>query len=723
MVTAIFKNEERYTYIRGLWQWDYGQVLRIQGLKLPAAVEIHFSLQDAGGESLTRIGMTKDGVTDVVIPGTMLENKAAFGDYEIYAFIYLTDESSGQTEYKITMNVKARPKPETFDTPEDAELFREAIAAVNDAAGRAEAASDEAEKNAAQTEADKQSTAADREEVKRLVESVADIDEKVEEIKGYREQSQTAAENALQSEQNAKVSEEAAHTARTGAEAAEDTARTYADQAEWAKEVVSGLGQQIAEDKAHVDKTAQEFVLKAQQAAADVTNAGQGQVERIRTAGNTAIADISTAKDSTLKLITDEGEKQTGLVAAEGEKQVGAVQQAASEIVADREQINANAEGIEELKEVKADKSTLTVLAIKSTSSGNPVVISDSADWQNQGIKIFGESMQNGTPSIDNPVEIKDTAVEGLRFNGKNLLDDKSYQDKDYTVTQTFKKGTYYVARFFNDETDKNINSKLFIKINDVWKVLTKGLENITVEGDMGYGATKQKFTLDKDYEMKLNITSIKDKNIDVSISVNDYLTDYEPYKEQSVTLSQPITLHGIGDMKDTIEERDGGYGVVRNIVEVVLNGSENWRIQSVNDKGFVNFRTFVSNNNSNVGLSDKFIYNSAGISDVIRENIYISGSTLYLRIHQSRFSTVEELKAWLSTDNVTVMYITDATFEPLPEIDQQAIKSLMTYYPYTVISAGAETEVKYIADTKIYIDNKFKELNTALANTQAQLL
>lgn len=31
-----------YTTAAGLWQYDYGQILRLQGIKLPTAVEIHF---------------------------------------------------------------------------------------------------------------------------------------------------------------------------------------------------------------------------------------------------------------------------------------------------------------------------------------------------------------------------------------------------------------------------------------------------------------------------------------------------------------------------------------------------------------------------------------------------------------------------------------------------------------------------------------------------------
>lgn len=135
---ATFQCGSRSCKLYGLWQYDYGQILRIQDLGLPPAVEIHFSLTEKGGSSITRVGTTKDGVTDVVIPDSLLENDDASQDYWIYAYIYLTDETSGSTEYIIAMKVKSRPRPEAIDRPEDQELFREAIAAVNEAADRAE---------------------------------------------------------------------------------------------------------------------------------------------------------------------------------------------------------------------------------------------------------------------------------------------------------------------------------------------------------------------------------------------------------------------------------------------------------------------------------------------------------------------------------------------------------------------------------------------------------
>lgn len=143
ILTAVFE-DDRYCRVSGAWQYDYGQILRIQGLNLPKAVEIHFSLTEKSGESITRIGTTKDGATDVLIPDSMLE-KETNQNYSIYAFIYLSDAASGNTEYRIAIMVNTRPKPEIPGPPEEPEIFRETIEAVNQAADRSEKARDRAE--------------------------------------------------------------------------------------------------------------------------------------------------------------------------------------------------------------------------------------------------------------------------------------------------------------------------------------------------------------------------------------------------------------------------------------------------------------------------------------------------------------------------------------------------------------------------------------------------
>lgn len=139
VITAKFQPNYNYATAYGLWQYDYGQRLRIEGLQLPTAVEIHFALQPSGGVAETRVGTIRDGATEVTIPDSILENDDATFNYDIYVFIYLVDTISGQTEYRIKMPVKTRPKPSDLGSKESQELFREAIQAVNDAAAQSEA--------------------------------------------------------------------------------------------------------------------------------------------------------------------------------------------------------------------------------------------------------------------------------------------------------------------------------------------------------------------------------------------------------------------------------------------------------------------------------------------------------------------------------------------------------------------------------------------------------
>lgn len=386
ITTAVFEPGSTIANVYGLWQYDYGQTLRIQGLNLPSAVEIHFSLQETGGASVSRIGVTKDGVTDVIIPDSMLENDGATKDYDMFAFVYLTDATSGQTEYKINLQIESRPKPEVPGGGENPNIFHEAVQAVQKSADKAsesekqaegwahgredlpERAQDNAKYYAGQTAADAKKTGTDRKEVERLVESVSGIDEQVATVENLTKQAQTSATNAALSEQASKTAETNAQTAQAGAETAEGNAELAernakaSEQAvEKAKQLVTQMGQEVLNNKNHVDQTAQAFGLTAQQAVADVNNAGQTQTERVEGAGNTAVESVKTAqgkatqavetaKIEAVKAVQTEGTTQTRNVTQEGEKQVQAVQAAAQEIVADREQIEANKKDISDLK-------------------------------------------------------------------------------------------------------------------------------------------------------------------------------------------------------------------------------------------------------------------------------------------------------------------------------------------------------------------------------------
>ena len=100
-----------------------------------------------------------DGVTEVKIPDELLTHSAT-SNYRIYAYIYLTDETSGNTKYEITIPVRVRSKPTSpAEDPEtDPDLFRETVLAVNASAERAKMAEQNAKASA--TEAGKYAASA-----------------------------------------------------------------------------------------------------------------------------------------------------------------------------------------------------------------------------------------------------------------------------------------------------------------------------------------------------------------------------------------------------------------------------------------------------------------------------------------------------------------------------------------------------------------------------------
>lgn len=313
MVIANFKNDS-HPIVYGASQWNYGEVLRIQGLNLPKSVEIHFSLEETAGQAIPRIGTTKDGVTDVVIPDSLLENEGELQDYFVYVWIYLTDATSGRTEHSLSIKVKARSKPEIPGGDDNADPFREAIEEVNSAADRAEESERQAAEHAEQTKTDVQKTTADRQEVEKLVESVSGIGEQVETVKEYKDQAQTAASNAVLSEQASEQAKEAALQAQAGAESAADEAEQHALEVEGDKSEVERLATQVRQDKSSVEQTVQGFTSTAQQA-----------IQSVQSAGTQAVGEVNTTKTDAVKAVQTEGTKQAEAVQAKGQEVINSI--------------------------------------------------------------------------------------------------------------------------------------------------------------------------------------------------------------------------------------------------------------------------------------------------------------------------------------------------------------------------------------------------------------
>lgn len=153
IIRAVFCTNEYETTAqrpdkKPFWQWNYGTVLQIYGLDLQPAVEIHFKHEKMSGGAVIRIGTTVDKITEVAFPEAFLEL-----DGLITAYIYVSNTQSGQTEYKILTRITARPQPEAWDRPEDVEIWRQTVEAVNAAADRAETAATESKESALESAA------------------------------------------------------------------------------------------------------------------------------------------------------------------------------------------------------------------------------------------------------------------------------------------------------------------------------------------------------------------------------------------------------------------------------------------------------------------------------------------------------------------------------------------------------------------------------------------
>lgn len=752
MVIVAFQPGEKYAVnYTTLDQYDYGQILRIQGLKLPKTVEVHFSTQETGGTSITRVGVTKDGVTDVLIPDSVLENGDTTQNYSIFAFVYVTDATSGKTEYRAKLEVKARPKPEVPGGGDNPDIFREAVLEVRKSAEKAEEAQkqaegwahgredlpERAEDNAkyycGKASEDAKKTAEDRKEVERLVESVSGIDEQVTKVEELSKDAQEAATQAGTSAEQAELHKQAAETASSAAQTAAQETETDRTAVEKAKTDVESLNTQVQKNKESVDKTAQDFNLTAQQALADVNNAGQTQTERVQSAGTTAVENIEnaqntatraveTAKTEAIKAVQTEGTTQTGNVTAEGQKQVQAVQTAAQEIIADREQIAKNATDIADLQQKKAD-------AIVETASGTLLNVKDSSGAFFEDFSMSGKTTQDGTPTPDIPVEI---------VNAGRLNEDTGKYEVDAKVTG---KNIVNIPDISADTPGGTILCRIVdnavvsaqekaVASSDVWHICfyskdgKKQYFNGT-ETHKAITATPKNPIVKLEYR-NVYITSGAYKGI--MVEYGTVATKYEPYKEQTLTLisDRPLTKW------DRLTEQDGQIGwLYKSEIINKFDGKSN-RISMGAKKGEVqHFLIEFKNTPNGNGNADIYVdkYRAVQISFTMTEFGVCcnwNDGIKYFSAPNINITNTEEFKAWLSENPLTLEYETETTeFVPLPQEQQNAIRALQTYYPTTVVSNSEDTEMQltYVADTKNYTDRKIEQAVSAQVQNLANLL
>lgn len=496
-------------------------------------------------------------------------------------------------------------------------------------------------------------------------------------------------------------------------------------------------------------------------------------VQEVQTEGTAQIEKVSAKGTEQVQAAADTGAQQVQLVKTEGQKQLADVQQAAQEIVADREQIAQNKAGIEALKQGKAD-------AIVETASGEIIQIEDSSGLGFEGLRIFGKSMQDGVPSPESPVPIVNVGDKGtveVEITGKNLLNLQCYSAEtmynleeepvltnnygtEISTTEAVNKVVIKQKKIANTENPSSYeNGFMIFAFRDDFVIgklynLSFDLEVINnplntneimllVNGSYSQRANIQKrvktqFQYQKQelrqfIELRCSGMDFVLSNIMITEADCDY--KYEPYHDsQSLTISTQNGLPGVkvdsdGNYTDNngqqwicdeIDLERGKY--VQRVGKYVFDGTET----ASNDWLPTIIVTMRSEGITGKTGTGKLMTNYAELVFSNQTGRWFGFGTTKWKVNNA-----EELKAFLKSKYdegkpVEVQYILASPIErDLTPEEIAAYKALHTNYPTTVISndESAYTEVSYVADTKNYIDKKFKELSQAIVNTQIALL
>ena len=502
------KLDSRYASTLGVWQYDYGQVLRITGPELPPAVEVQFSLAEKSGETLSRVGTTVDGVTEVKIPDELLTHSAT-SDYRIYAYIYLTDETSGNTKYEITIPVRVRSKPTSpAEDPEtDPDLFRETVVAVNASAERAKMAEQNARASA--TEAGKYAASASESAVtaeKTKEDALRKVGEKKREaIEAIQNQEETSvgkitthADGEIQRIQNQATDSKAGlEQTITNADASKKELEHSIETAGTSKTALDKSVKLAGTAKTELDTSIREAGTAKTALDESTETAGTVQETLSATVNQAVALDTSLGEEieTGTQLKTDlvaSGEEAVQDIQTAGSEQLGKMQAVAEAFTADREQVATNKEDIGSLKEDIGNKAP----AIIKKASGKTIIINDSS---NLPIKIL-----SGTGKII--------------ITGKNILNIKK---RNEFIPFEAKAGTLFTL-ITNGELSEGGNV-LFTGENDenVWFAIDKGKTRVSAK--IGGNVKGYKNLLGTKEGLKYCF----------SVGEND---EYEEYVEQVIT-------------------------------------------------------------------------------------------------------------------------------------------------------------------------------------------
>lgn len=188
--------------------------------------------------------------------------------------------------------------------------------------------------------------------------------------------------------------------------------------------------------------------------------------------------------------------------------------------------------------------------------------------------------------------------------------------------------------------------------------------------------------------------------------------TEYIPYQGQTLTAELPETVYG-GSL-------DWNTGVLTDEWEMYeIDGTETIKITNIsnNNRFDINSNRTLPKEKNWVAyqMSTHFVADGRPIGDnAFNKHIGAYSGKIYLRYDE--MSTIDELKAYFAAQKAAGTPVKIAYKVATPTTIQLTSQQLETLKgSNNVWSDCGSTDITYIADTKLYIDNKFNELQNAI--------
>ena len=400
------------------------------------------------------------------------------------------------------------------------------------------------------------------------------------------------------------------------------------------------------------------------------------------------------------------------------------------------------------------------------SETGNPIAVDDAFAAPLRGLTVYGKSTQDGTPTPDAPVPIVSAGDGGnvtAKVTGRNILDMRNSKESITNSGVTYTRNADYSFTRAGTATESTGNVWMaggyLIKpkadLSNVFCVLLKGVKYsikdcvllATSPAGSALVERNENFVPTQD----MYITGVRNENFIVGKTYNDIVypavyvgekaLQYEPYREQLLTLPTPNGLPGIpvtsgGNYTDpsgqqwVCDEIDLTRGVRVQRNDSFAISSENARdIVVMNDFTKVTVATSArirtpkqTDKSDALGRVlfcevlpwERDVWASRKNAMGFSENHYIDFAIENSILGLDEASTNDERKTAL------VKYFTDKPCQvlyriatpvetPLTPAELAAYKALTTYAPDTVVQAsdGAGVMLEYQRDVNIAINWK----------------